>query len=819
MQIPFELEGSKKNYREGLKVDLEHIILKIEPDMDERKIHGLEELYFRSLTFVQDFYIHAYEMNILNIEFADISADYEYDGKRILIKLKEKIEPNKRFKIKLEYETKPRKGVYFIQPDEYYPNKKYQIWTQGEDEDTRYWCPCIDIPEEKITAEIYIKVPKKFVAISNGRLVEVIEDKEYKIFHWKMDKPFAPYLLSFVVGEYEEIKEEYEGIPVIHYVPKDRIIDAKESYKETINILKFFSEKLDFKYPFDKYANVSVDDFIFGGMENVTATTLTSASILDEIARIDMTSTHLLAHEIAHSWFGDLITCKDWANIWLNEGFATYFDCLYTEFSQGWDEFIYYLLQRCSDTYHEDSEKRYIRAIVTRTYSMPIELFDSHSYQKGALVLHLLRYEVGEENFWEIMRRYVRKYKYSTVTTEDFRKTVEEVTGNSFEEFFDQWIYSAGHPILKINTEYDKGLVKITIQQEQKELFKLQLDVLFKFDNEIKIEKIHIFDKVQNFYFKVNKKPQFIDVDPYGWLLIAKITREDVNNLIEIAKNGITSISKIRAIRNLSKRYDPRVIKVLDEIIKNEKLWMIRAEAIKILATIKVEDSKRILITALNDENAKVRREAAKALGEFIDAKLLEVLKEYLKNKAKSYNEIGEALISLGKQKNKEAIAFIKEYLNFRSHEDIVKASAIRALGEFKDIELVNIFKKYASLGNHENVRIAAVECLGKLLKEKEEMFEDFLQYLKDRSFRVRITAIKALEELGDKRCIPFLEEVIQNDLDGRVIRRAKEAVYKIKKKIEEKTDVKSLKEELEKLKKENEELKSKIYELEKMLK
>lgn len=815
MEIPFELEGAFKHYREDRKVDLENVKLYIEPDFENERVKISSELTLKTLVEnVSEIKLDAVSFQIKRVTLdKDDNPKYEYDGKKLRIFLKDKIGKFEKIKIGIEYEIKPRKGLYFVKPTDENPKKPKQLWSQGEDEDSRYWYPCIDIPEEKITSEVIVKVPKGFKAISNGYLVSVEDDENNSVYHWRMDKPFAPYLLTLVVGEYEEIKEEWDGVTIIHYAPKDRIDDVKESYNETKDILAFFSKSLDLKYPFEKYANVPVEDFIFGGMENITATTLTSTSIYDSIARLDMSAEQLLAHEIAHTWFGDIITCKEWAHIWLNEGFATYFQALYKEYSKGWDEFIYNMLQK-SDSYFEES-KNYKRPIVTKVYSNATELFDRHTYEKGSLVLHLLRYELGDENFWKVMRYYVNKHKYSVATTEDFRQAIEEVTGLTFEKFFDQFLYQAGHPILKFNWNYENKRLRLIFNQETEKPYEINLDILIKLKDKEIIEKINLRNKTEIFVYNLDEKPQYVDVDPYGWLLLANIIREDeLSNLIEIVQNGKTSISKIRAIRALKEKKDERVVECLTNSLLKENFWAIRAEAAGALATIKIDSSRDALIRALNDPEPKVRKEVAKALGEFKDEKVVENLKKIAKN-GQSYGEREQAIISLGKQRKEELIEFIKEFLNYESHADIIRAAALKALGEVKSNSVINTLKEYTKNKYRNQARIAAVESLGKYLKDNPSLFEDYVKFLEDSFFRVRITAIKALEQIADEKCIPYLKKVVEQDLDNRVVRAAKEAIYRINEQIKSKSDIKTLKDELEKIKKENEELKSKLLNLE----
>ena len=268
-------------------------------------------------------------------------------------------------------------------PDKYYPAKHLEAWTQGETTEAKYWLPCIDHPRVKFSSEISVIVPIGFTAISNGRLLKVEKGGEKQIYHWSEANPHPAYLTSVVVGKYIEMKD---GKNLYCYVSPEKSQDAPRSFEHTIDMVRFFEEYLATSYPYDKYSQVVVQDFVYGGMENSSCTILTQDTLHDEKAHIDFTSDYLVSHELAHQWFGDLVTCRDWQHIWLNEGFATYCEALYWEASRGKDEFQYYMMQTADD-YLEEARTRYTRPIVTKIYKHPDDLFDRHTYEKGGCVL------------------------------------------------------------------------------------------------------------------------------------------------------------------------------------------------------------------------------------------------------------------------------------------------------------------------------------------------------------------------------------------------------------------------------------------------
>ena len=273
--------------------------------------------------------------------------------------------------------TEPVKGLYFVEPDEAYPGKPVQVWSQNEDEDARYWFPCFDAPHEKSTTEMVVTVPQGFVALSNGKLLGVEDHPQdhRRTYHWLQEVPHTTYLVSLVVGQFSEVEKTVDGLPVIHYVPHGREEDGERSFGKTPDMIRFFSEKIGVPYPYAKYAQVTVSDFIFGGMENTSMTTLTDLTLHDTRAHLDFSSDGLVAHELAHQWFGNLLTCRHWSDAWLNEGFATYFDALFKEHDRGENEFRYEM-HRMAEEYFKEDRERHRRPVVTRLFRQPVDLFD-----------------------------------------------------------------------------------------------------------------------------------------------------------------------------------------------------------------------------------------------------------------------------------------------------------------------------------------------------------------------------------------------------------------------------------------------------------
>src|ERR671933_96882 len=492
----FELPGSGTHYAPSLSFTISNMRLSVEPNFGSKTISCNQELKIIAIQDIDEIVLDISELHIKsvflvtyayattadnNISFTRKSLDFHNYDDKLHIELGKLITEGTIFHINIIYSAKPRKGFYFVEPDEYYPNKNLQAWTQGETVESKYWFPCIDHPMVKFESEISVVVPMNFIAISNGILQGVKIQRQIqreansrnnkyikeRIFTWIESIPHSAYLTSIVIGRFAEIRRTYnKEIKLLYYIPENKKNDAARSFEHTADMIEFFEQYFDTKYPYSKYSQVTVEDFMYGGMENASCTTLTIDTLHDKKAHLDFTSDHLVSHELAHQWFGDLVTCRDWQHIWLNEGFATYCEALYWEASRGTDEFQYYMMQTADD-YFEEAGSRYVRPIVTKGYKHPDDLFDRHTYEKGGCILHMLRHHVGDRHFKRSLKTYLQRFANSTAETDDLRKVFELETGKSLQQFFDQWIFKEGHPELKIEFSVNESLAKIKIEQTQ----------------------------------------------------------------------------------------------------------------------------------------------------------------------------------------------------------------------------------------------------------------------------------------------------------------------------------------------------------------
>ena len=431
-------------YLPNREYDLRHVALDLSFDWEAEQTFGTATLSFAPLLAdTRRVGFNAAKMQINSVKFqngAPLKFTYDEPKGILTVELDKGYQPSDVLTIAIDYRTKQAHtarggalgsggGLNFFKPSANKPDSPRQIWSQGESEYNRYWFPSFDHPSDFRTSELRATVQKPLTVISNGKLVGTKENTDgTRTFHWKMDVPYANYLTSIVVGEYAAIEGKYENIPIVSYVYPNQIKEGRVTTARLPDMVRFFSERTGVKYPYNKYAQTMVKE-MGGAMENITATTMTDTIIYDERTALDNDSDDIQAHELAHQWFGDYVTCRTWADIWLNESFATYFQAMWNEHNLGRDDFLYADVKSNQDQYFAAWERGQRRPIVTPNYVSADDLFDVYAYPRGGAVLHMLRATLGEENWWRSIRYYLKKHAHQPVETAQLRVAIEEATG------------------------------------------------------------------------------------------------------------------------------------------------------------------------------------------------------------------------------------------------------------------------------------------------------------------------------------------------------------------------------------------------------
>ncbi|ADN50911.1 M1 family aminopeptidase [Vulcanisaeta distributa] len=795
---------------------LKHLRAQIRVKTSERAIEGLAE-YSIDVPPGRDYIeLDAAEMKIISVKVNGQDTKFEYDGRVLRVY----ISPGNHT-VQVNYETKPRKGLYFILPDEHYRDRVPMVWTQGESEDNHYWIPMPDYPNVKFTSELLIIVPKTWTAVSNGILVETKDLGDEVLWHWRLDKPHSAYLVAFAAGEFEVVREDCDGITIEHYVPRGFGDRARFSFYRTCDMIRFYSEYTGVRYPWPNYKHVAVSEFIYGGMENTTITIVTDTTLHDEHAHCpgsrfpcpgmeDFTSDGLVAHELAHQWFGDYVTTKDWANIWLNEAFATYFEALYTERAKGRDEFLYELYQNLR-SYLNEYGNRYARPIVTRMYKDPEEMFDRHTYEKGSLVLHTLRNLLGDEVFQKGINLYLTRHAHGNADTEDLRKALEEVSGQPLDWFFTQFVYSSGHPVIKYSWSYDPGnkFIKLSISQAQGDdsypIYRLPLEFEIKYPSgKVDLLRIELNEREVTIYVPASERPQYVCIDPQFKVGVKSVS-SDKGVEEAIAELGSDNIMcRLEAIDALARDGSARAVEGLSKALMNDPFWGVRAEAARALGRVGTDDALKALLNALNNErHPRVRQAIAEALGNFKgNGDAARVLTSILENTSESYYVRSKAAQSLGKLGMMDYAGELIKALNYPSHNHVITQGALQGLSELGTDEAVDTLIKYTELGKPTLVRMVATQSLGKFVGIRR-VYDRIRELLKDPYYRVRYAAVAAVESSLDPRFLDALDDLASRDLDGRIRRYARDVARKIREQMQRGVEYARLREEIERIREE----------------
>jgi aminopeptidase N len=723
---------------------------------------------------------------------APLKFDYNDKQEKLAVALDRAYQRNEEITVVVSYHTfapPPEKtigtgggGLNFIKLRSDDPSRPRQIWTQGESEYNHYWFPSFDHPNDFVSSEIIATVEKPLTVISNGKLIEVKENPDgTRTFDWKMDQPHATYLVSMVVGEYVAVSSEYAGIPVITYVYPNEVEEGKVTAARLAEMVKFFSEKTGVKYPYDKYAQTMARDFS-GGMENISATTQTDTMIHDARTELDATQDSLQSHELAHQWFGDLLTCRHWSDLWLNESFATYFQGLWDEHHLGRDNFLYLDVRANQESYYAAWARGLRRPIVTKNYANPDSMFDTYSYPRGGAVLHMLRDVLGEENWWRAINHYLTKHRNQPVETEQFRIAIEEATGRPLDWFFDEWLYKMGHPVFRVTQNYDatKKMLSLKVRQEQRidsesefpqvTFFQMPVQIEIGTATSNRVERIQLAPKEeQTFTFAVESEPLLVNFD-YGSTLIKELNfNKTTGQLLYQMANDRDVLGRIWALQQLATRVNDdktskgdrdMITKAISDATVRDGFWGMRLEAATALNGL--QEGKEALLTATKDKDARVRVRAVNSLASTKDP-FFAATYEWMLND-QSYATIRAAAQALGQTKTPQAYDALIKLVETSSWRDTIRASGLLGLAALGDTRALDLGLKYQAAPNPASVRGAALNLIVATGKDDPRVFALVASALKEgferRSFALMTSAAEAMIALGDERGLAAFQDL-----------------------------------------------------------
>lgn len=839
----FALPGTTPKYNPDRPGNVQHIFLNIALDVEKEVLQG--HCYI-TLNPIRDG-ITTLELNAVDMEISKVCVDglpqkFDYSGEKIVIYLTVPTVVETPMLIDITYKVEtPKLGITFVKPTKDYPDRPVQIWTQGEPEQSRYWYPCFDYPLQICTSEIRVEVPNPLITVSNGKLIHKEEKTETTVYHWMQDKPHPNCLMTLVAGDFCEIKDEWNGVPVLYYGQKKLEDWVKRSGEKTPKMMEFYSQKFGVPFPWAKYAQSWVHDFIWGGMENTSATTNTEKALMDERASLDYSFSEILvAHELVHQWFGDYIVINHWSQLWVKEGAATYGEYLWTEYEYGKEEFDYYKFLETNEYLDEDSSV-YRRPIATHVFKEAEDMYDRHSYSKGGLVYNMIRATLGDSLFEKALQYFLMVNKHQNVDSEKFLEAIEKSTGRNLRPLFDQYVYRGGHPDFKISFDWDNHhkFAKVMVVQEQvssdkdiENLFNLEIPLEFGFISENLSNtkfNLKLSQKEQSFYFPLDKEPDFIDFDPNNDYLKTVKLDLSIPKLKNQLKYSKYVVSRIFAAQALAKKGGLESLRALGEALKDDSFWGVRAEIASEIGKVKLDKTFDILTQGLSDSDARVRKAVVTSMSNIKTHYSFEVLKNIAITGDPSYFTEAEAMKSLGKiayflkeEYVSETIKILKNVLATREGwNEVLRSGAIAGIANLKDSEeALEIIIEYTKIGISQTLRLNSLASLGCVLagqsKANQERVLEILEQTSADSYIIsERSVITSLGMIYTAKSVQILLNIAEKTLYGRIRNMALQTVKKVQAGMSPEKSLSQIRDEMEEIKKTNQELKSRLEEME----
>ncbi|QXD22693.1 HEAT repeat domain-containing protein [Opitutia bacterium ISCC 51] len=819
-----------RHYAPSREIDVLHLKLNVTPHFDERTVSGTVRINFSPIAKpLEELSLDAVDLYIDSVKSSASIEDHQNTGEKLIITFKKPIPAGKESYVEVSYSAEPEIGLYFRTEEMGYKEGEDHIWTQGEMHEHRHWFPCYDYPNEQFTSEVIAHVPEGMVALSSG--VKVSEEKNSRTglvaWHWKQNQPHVNYLITLCAGYFEKIEDTYRDIPMAFWTPPGRIQHAEIYFDGTKRMMKFFEDYIGVEYPWDKYDQVVVEDFNWGGMENVSQSTMTTRAIQDAETRKIRSAEGLVAHELAHQWFGDLITCKDWSHIWLNEGFATYYDALYHEHEYGRDRFLWEMRGNASSVLRQKND---IKPMVYKEYEDAVEQFDYRAYPKGSWILHMLRSQLGDELYRKVVKTYLDRFSFDVARTEDLMGIIEELSGRDWDQFFDQYVFHAQQPNLSVGYNWDAKtkLAKISVEQKQKLsdsvlTFSVPLKVRFISGNTVKTETLQVSQTKEDFYVPLSKKPEIIRVDPDFELLVRLDVKTPRPMLLAQLENEDDMMGRVVAIESLQKNADKKVIEAIDEVLNGDSFWGVRTVAADALKEIGTAEARETLLASLDQEDARARDAVVEALGAYFHESVPSQLTALLANEPNALIA-SSAIGGLAPYYSDEVESALLRELGTDSLFQYRSVAAMRAMQKQRDPAYIEpIMARLQSDGDKYESRefgggLATLATLASEEDNKEDVRSFIVNHLSNPKDRIMIGAVNALAILNDPKAIAALEAV-QGGKPGSDKRKAvQKALTSLKSSDKQDANIKSLREDFLKIQESNEKMQQEFEEMKKRL-
>ena len=682
-QRPVQIERSRD-------YDALHYRVSLTFDLDEKILRG-ENLI--TLTPLADGFtrclLDAMELIVDSVTDSEKrELDFEQSAEKVSIFFSKSYSYSDTITFTVQYHANdPQQGLFFDEETSDHPR---MVSTDSWPDEARYWIPCYDYPNDKVTHELIITVPEGEKVLSNGRFLGVVHDERNSTatWHWSQEESHSTYLMMLAIGPFEVIEDSLGSLPINYWVYPGDVEDARWIFEKTPRMIQFYSDLFQYDYPWAKYDQVTTPR-VGGGAEATSATVLGQGVIHDRRAEQDYSWEGIIAHEIAHQWWGDLITLREWSHTWLNESFGTYSDYLWTRMEKGEDAGAWDLLGK-KNQYLREAHTRYIRPIVFNRYDRPHDNFDSHTYPKGAAVLHMLRFILGDEPFFRTLSYFLHEHEFKAVDTHDFQKAIKDVTGQNLDWFFDQYIFMPGHPIFDISYTWieEEKTVRLKVAQTQDTstgvpIYRIPVIIGIVTSEGKASQTVWITEQEEFFEFHVEEKPLMVRFDEGNYLLKEWTFPKSVEELLYQFENDDVIGREWAASRLSNYINEAGVEAALLRGSRNDRFWAVRLSAVNVLRSVPgrkhVEDLKQIA----QDDNSRVRTAALRVLGDYRMPDLAAFFQEHFAGDD-SYTAQAEALRSIGKCGDQKRLSFLENAVTMVSPRDVIKRAAEWAIEEIR---------------------------------------------------------------------------------------------------------------------------------------
>jgi aminopeptidase N len=712
---------------------------------------------------------------------------FSHDGLKLSIALPAPGHRSETISLSIRYRVvQPAMGLYFVGSTPAHPDRPAHIWSQNQDDDAPFWIPCIDDPGVKFTTSVGIRVPEGLTALSNGVLAaEPSVEAGTVTWRWHQTSPIPMYLFAVVVGPFVETVDPGEGTDVAWYCLPGLEDSAKRAFSKTRKMIEYFEQFLGVPYPYPRYAQVAVSEFVFGGMENTTLTVITERALPDERAYPEYTADGLVAHELAHQWFGDYVTCREWAHAWLNEGFATYLDILFREHDLGPAERDYQLLKLAQGYYAE--AKRYQRPLVTRLYEAPLDIFDRHLYHKGAWVLHMLRARLGDSAFRRALRIYVTRFAHNQAETPDLRRALEDATGVRMTEFFDRWVHGTGHPTIRWRCRAEGSDLVVTAKTKSNWDLDILVRATLQSDDDVVHRTMRLREGRGEVVLAGVADAVCVSLDPdYNLLghIVPELTVTRLGRLLSCTH--ISVVRRIDAATVLGKKRTVAADRLLVDCLGSDAFWGIRAEAARALGSSGTEVSVDALCSALGEErHPKVRRAVVEALAECRGSEAAAIaVSHVLRDGDESLFVESAAARAVGNLRSQNAKGLLQDALSRESFNDMIRVASLSGLGALADSDALGLLTEHTKAHHSTIVRAGAVRALGELGRNvpsvRIEIWRVLMGLVATPSQSVRFALVAAADRIDDGQSLGLLHSLAEFEHDGLLRRRARDTARAI---------------------------------------